>query len=322
MAALPDPAAPGLIDLHHITVDQLNAVLEEETGVWAQRMNWDFRPSADLVRRFVRMHSLSGYALVACDRIIGYSYFVCEENKGLVGDLFVARSHAGVEMENLLLQAVLGVLSATPFVRRVECQLMMISSSLDRPLPLSTKVRIHRRKFMTIDAGNIGALRAGKAAGGARIELWSEGVQDDAARLIARAYQGHIDSEINDQYRSPNGARRFLNNIIQYPGCGSFFQSASAALIDPRAGDLGGVCLCSLVGPHAGHITQVCVDPSLRGSGVGYELLRQSLLALVRHGCRSVSLTVTAANTGAVALYERMGFRTVREFAAYVWEGL
>jgi predicted GNAT family acetyltransferase len=31
---------------------------------------------------------------------------------------------------------------------------------------------------------------------------------------------------------------------------------------------------------------------------------------------------VTAANTDAVALYERVGFRTVRQFAAYVWESL
>jgi ribosomal protein S18 acetylase RimI-like enzyme len=35
----------------------------------------------------------------------------------------------------------------------------------------------------------------------------------------------------------------------------------------------------------------------------------------------SVSLTVTAANQSAVALYERMGFRTLRRFQALVWEG-
>jgi ribosomal protein S18 acetylase RimI-like enzyme len=54
---------------------------------------------------------------------------------------------------------------------------------------------------------------------------------------------------------------------------------------------------------------------------VGYELLRQSLLTLRDHGCRRVSLTVTAANRDAVDLYERIGFRTLRRFSAYVWEG-
>jgi ribosomal protein S18 acetylase RimI-like enzyme len=49
--------------------------------------------------------------------------------------------------------------------------------------------------------------------------------------------------------------------------------------------------------------------------------MRQSLIALRGMGCRSASLTVTAANAGAVSLYERMGFHTARKFFAFVWEG-
>jgi len=63
----------------------------------------------------------------------------------------------------------------------------------------------------------------------------------------------------------------------------------------------------------------VCVAPSHRGMGLGYELLRRSLLALAAHGCRSVSLTVTASNDTALRLYQRMGFTQRREFAASVW---
>jgi ribosomal protein S18 acetylase RimI-like enzyme len=55
--------------------------------------------------------------------------------------------------------------------------------------------------------------------------------------------------------------------------------------------------------------------------GIGHALLRQSLITLREAGCRSASLTVTAANEDAVALYERVGFRTVKRFPAYVWEG-
>jgi ribosomal protein S18 acetylase RimI-like enzyme len=32
-------------------------------------------------------------------------------------------------------------------------------------------------------------------------------------------------------------------------------------------------------------------------------------------------LTVTASNSEAVDLYRRVGFETVRQFGAYVWEG-
>jgi ribosomal protein S18 acetylase RimI-like enzyme len=54
---------------------------------------------------------------------------------------------------------------------------------------------------------------------------------------------------------------------------------------------------------------------------VGYELIRRSLEALTGHGCRKASLTVTAANTGAILLYERMGFHKTRVFSAFVWDG-
>jgi ribosomal protein S18 acetylase RimI-like enzyme len=87
------------------------------------------------------------------------------------------------------------------------------------------------------------------------------------------------------------------------------------------SGRLCGISLASLVAPECGHITQICVTPAVRGTGIGYALLRQSLTTLREAGCRAATLTVTAANEDAVTLYERVGFQTVRRFSAYVWEG-
>jgi len=70
-----------------------------------------------------------------------------------------------------------------------------------------------------------------------------------------------------------------------------------------------------------GHITQICTAPSHQGRGLGYELLRQSLSGLRKAGCHSATLTVTSANREAVSLYERVGFKTIRGFQAFVWEG-
>src|SRR5206468_7984630 len=112
------------------------------------------------------------------------------------------------------------------------------------------------------------------------VEKWHDQYSDAAAQLIAASYQGHIDSRINDQYRSPAGARRFLHNIVQYPGCGSFYRPASFAAFDPLTGKMLGVSLASIVAPDIGHITQICVVPSVRGTGVGHELLRHSLTTL------------------------------------------
>jgi ribosomal protein S18 acetylase RimI-like enzyme len=79
--------------------------------------------------------------------------------------------------------------------------------------------------------------------------------------------------------------------------------------------------LASMVSAECGHITQICVSPAARGTGIGHELLRQSLIALRDMGCRAATLTVTAANQDAVRLYERVGFRTIKRFSAFAWEG-
>lgn len=321
MAAVPDYPSPHLVELRHVRSADLNSMLEEETRTWERLLDWDFRPSASLVRRFVDMQSLSGFCLLANDCIVGYSYFVCEERKGLIGDLYVMEEFASTENESALLTAVLDGLLKTPFVQRVESQLMMLRNAARIAMPHRRCLQTHVRNFMELDLGAVDRLPAGRASGNIVIDGWTERKQDEAATLIAAAYQGHVDSSINDQYRSPAGARRFLLNIVQYPGCGTFFQPASYVAIDKHSHKLAGICLASLVHADVGHITQVCVSKAVRGSGVGYELLRESLKSLRKHSCRKASLTVTAANNEAVQLYERMGFRTRREFAALVWEG-
>jgi ribosomal protein S18 acetylase RimI-like enzyme len=81
-----------------------------------------------------------------------------------------------------------------------------------------------------------------------------------------------------------------------------------------------GLILTSVVAPGVGHITQVCATPEIQGRGLGYELVRRAAAYFHSQGFGGVSLTVTSANHRAVTLYERMGFSTLREFNAYVWD--
>lgn len=207
----------------------------------------------------------------------------------------------------------------TPHLARIESQLMMIESFAGRLLPAARFLKSYLRDFMVADLTQA-ALPQGRVRYRAFIEKWAEQYHEQAAQLIASAYLGHVDSHINDQYRSPAGARRFLYNIVQYPGCGTFFRPASFVAFDPE-GRVCGLSLTSMVAPEIGHITQICVGNWVRGTGLGYELLRQSLEALREAGCRKVSLTVTTSNRDAILLYKRTGFVTRRQFSAYVWEG-
>jgi len=321
MAALSDSPLARIVDLRQLRAGDLDLLLAEETSTWLEILDWDFRASAGLVRRFLEMQALNGSALVMNGYPVGYCYFVSEERKGLIGDLYVMRDFLTPDNEAALLESVVSRLMATAFVKRIESQLMMLRSGPSLVLPRRDFVRTFLRTFMEIDLAMAAGLPARKPTQAVLIDGWTERRQDEAGALIAESYRGHIDSEINDQYRSPNGARRFLANIIQYPGCGSFFQPASFVALDAGTGKLCGICLASLVNADVGHITQVCVSRATRGSGVGYELIRRSIETLAKHGCRKASLTVTAANTSAIELYERMGFVETRTFAAHVWEG-
>jgi ribosomal protein S18 acetylase RimI-like enzyme len=320
MATAQHAGVPEIVTLKSLQVQDLDPVLDEEALAWRSLLRWDFTASAELVRRFLRIHALAGYALISHDRVAGYCYYVCEERKGLIGDLFLKREHAGTQNEDHLLGAVLNELICTPYLQRIEAQLMMLHGPFERPMPLAAFSEVFPRIFMMAEVSEVAQLPTGVAASSMHVFPWSEHRQEEAALLIASAYQGHVDSRINDQYRSYAGAKRFLLNIVQYPGCGKFYPGGSFIAEDSK-GRLCGIVLSSHVADDVGHVTQICVAPEWKGRGVGYELMRAALLAMRRDGCERVSLTVTASNTGAIQLYQRMGFRATRRFAAYVWDG-
>ena len=321
MAAVWEAFAPEIVDLRQLQAGDLDPLLKEETDVWRRMLDWDFQSSAGLVRRFVGLKSLNGHAMMVNRQPVGYCYFVAEERKGLVGDLFINERHCSPENETRLLSAVINSLVRYSSIRRIESQLMMMRYPRRMPPPYADHLEIHERNFMVMDLDQSLSLPPGRAASKIDVLGWRERYQEDVSRLIASAYRGHVDSDINDQYRSVSGARKFLLNIIQFPGCGSFFPPASWLAWQQDTRSLCGVSLASLVSPTTGHITQLCVNPAVKGGGVGYELLRSSLRTLAEYGCHKVTLTVTSTNRDAIRLYEKVGFRTLRQFSAMVWDG-
>jgi ribosomal protein S18 acetylase RimI-like enzyme len=319
MAALSHPDLPEVVELSSLSTKEMDGLFQEEIGAWQRRFAWDFRPSADLLRRFIHLHSLIGYALRSGRETVGYAYCVCEGRKGLIGDFYLRAGYADQSNEALLLGAVVEGLIRTAGVRRIESQLMMLQNKAV-PLPFARHLSRYDRFFMDLQTDSI-SIREKNPGFRAKFWPWIERFQEETAHLVVAAYRGHVDSEINDQYRTIPGARHFLTNIIRYPGCGLFSPEASCIAVDDRTGKACGACLASMVSAHSGHITQLCVLPAIRGAHLGYELLRRSLVRLKELGCTSVSLTVTCSNAQAIRLYESVGFRKQSTFPALIWEG-
>jgi ribosomal protein S18 acetylase RimI-like enzyme len=324
MAAMVDPVprgGPEIIDLRRLGARDLEPLLLEETEEWDQQLDWDFSNSADLVRKYADMRALAGCALMDRGQAAGYGYAVLEEHKGLIGDVYVRPGWRQRDSEVRLFRSLLDSLIATPQVRRMESQLMLVEPSTARELQRERFVRLFERVLMRTDASFAMQPSRNPAVRRFSIEPWQDHHFDAASTVIALAYDAHIDARINDQYRTFTGARRFLSNIVQFPGCGTFYRPASFAAFDRATGWMAGIVLSSFVAAEVAHITQLCVTPLGKGKGLGYELLHHSAEALRAAGARRISLTVTTANKDAVDLYLRCGFAEVRRFFAYVWEG-
>ncbi len=307
-----------ILDLRLLRPSDLEPLLEEEQLVWMESLRWDYSATASMVCRYLQGRALTGYAAVEDGRAVAYSFYICEGHKGLIGDAFVSRRFRDGTIETRLLTHLVETLLATPTVRRVEAQLIQMDTANVREFFRSQGFETYDRKFLLLELAPKNAPDRRVPVPNVNLKAWEGRWFSDAADLITRAYRAHIDSRISDQYLSRAGAERFLENIIQYPGCGTFDPSASYLAFSADA-RLCGMILTSVVSDRVAHITQLCVAPDLHGQGIGRHLLTHGLESLRQRGFQAATLTVTAANAGAVRLYERIGFSTLSTFPAFAW---
>ncbi len=313
-----------ILDLRHFSSVDLRPLLDDETHLWARLLSWDYTGSAEMILRYVDAKILPGYAAVDRGRIFGYSFFVYEGSKGVIGDLYVtngARLPDSRQVELRLLTHVIETLQQSPGIHRVEAQLLAHEAgAVARPF-LEQGFQRHPRLFMLLPLGGKPAAQSPALHPEVEIRRWAEADYQAAAAVITAAYRSHVDAQINDQYHTLSGSLRFLNNIVRFPGCGQFDTESSYVALDRKAKTVIGLILCSRVRSDVGHVTQICVLPEYRSRGIGESLLAATVAELRKRSFSMLSLTVTEANHRAVDLYRRLNFETKRIFDAFVWEG-
>lgn len=334
--------APEIRDLRLYGSAALRPLLERESELWRARLNWEYMGSARLLLEYLDARSLPGFVALEQGEILGYVFCVYEAHKAVIGNVFapprvigdwsVADTPPRHEVERLLLEQAVTLLTHSPGVDRVETQLLLHPAGefgatlAEHGFQRSERLyleRILRRTPMHTSQTNCAAatpVRAQAIVGGCDLRLWRDGDMQGAAQLIVAAYPEHPDSRINDQYRSLPGAQRFLHNIVRFPGCGSFVPEASFLAVDAVSGALAGMVLSSQISSGCGHITQICVAPEYRRRGLADWLLEESIASLEARGMERLTLTVTASNADAIRLYQRKGFTELHRFDAAVWE--
>ena len=320
-----------ILDLRHFSANSLRPVLEAENRVWSERLDWDYRASTNLLLQYLDARVLPGFVAVEDGRVLGYTFCVYEDRKAVIGDVFALNDsrygYTQTEIESTLLEHLISLLQHSPGVERIESQLLLHRHDVHASLFRGAEFSVYSRVFMDLDLRSVtlretAAREQTLAAQGLELRTWQESDFQPAGSLIANAYEGHLDSTINDQYRSVAGSLRFLHNIIRFPGCGVFDPQASFVLAARGSGALEGLVLCSRVRDDVEHVTQLCVAGRARGAGLGTLLLEVAARSLVARGFAKLSLTVTGGNDRAAALYRRVGFREQHIFDAMVWTSL
>ena len=351
MAAAAIPTQLEVLDLRHFSAAQLKPLLDDEARRWQQRLLWDYTRASATLLEYLDRRILPGFVALDRGRVQGYAFCVLEAAKAVIGDIYAFEETGSIANPvcETLLYHLIELLQATPGIDRIESQLLMFPhGALARPFR-SAGFRSCARLFMTCNVagpriqhehpafrrlaersdepGDLAASAdlaatadlAPPISPSHSLDAWQPDFYEPAAALIHRCYTGHMDSGINDQYQTLHGSQRFLHNIIRFPGCGVFDPDNSWVLRHRRTRAIEALLLSSRVRSDVAHITQLCVEPGLRGNGLGQHLLAHHLDRIAAAGVKTISLTVTEANAPALALYQRSGFTTLHRFEAMVW---
>ncbi len=145
------------------------------------------------------------------------------------------------------------------------------------------------------------------------LEPWQATLLDAHADAKYRSFCYEIDANVFPCLGEREGCRRLMDEIARRE---TFVPQATWLLTHRRlesrsvetCGTIQGICDRQGFGA----IQNLGVTPVHRGQGLGTCLLFQALRGFQQAGLRRAYLEVTAQNTGAVRLYERLGFRRVK----------
>lgn len=273
--------------------------------MWARELLWSFAPTRGRLEAALDDGTLNG--LVANDPLgaCAYATYAVDSGHGIVGSVFAASRARGLGLEELLVQRILNRLKALrPKV--IDCQTLFSSDpGLKAPF-VAHGFRSAARLYMTIDRPT---WLAGKRA--LSPHLRSKPTHRTDLRAMARlVYYAHLETQgldASSSFDTLESCERILRQIMLDEVCGPFDSMGSRRI--EVEGRLVAACLLTWPLGHVAHISEVATAPDHRLQGLARHCLSESLQdAFERGNATAATLSVTASNRAALALYESMGF--------------
>lgn len=145
-----------------------------------------------------------------------------------------------------------------------------------------------------------------------RLIPWSPTLLAFHAEAKHRSFQWEVDANVFPCLGDLEGCRQLMADIAMRRGflaCSTWLAIYQPARTPPQpCGTIQGIRTDPLVGG----IQNLGITPDHRGRGLGTCLLLHALEGFRHAGLARATLEVTAHNTSAIRLYQRIGFRSVR----------
>ncbi len=142
---------------------------------------------------------------------------------------------------------------------------------------------------------------------------WHDSLLQAHADTKYQCFRLELDANVFPCLGDREGCRRLMGEISRRQG---FLESATWLLQwrgnTPEEREYCGTIQGIIDHEGLGSIQNLGVTPGHRGRGLGSVLLYRALAGFRESGLRRATLEVTAQNSGAIRLYQRLGFRPIK----------
>jgi len=175
------------------------------------------------------------------------------------------------------------------------------------------QVSYFKRYRMQIDLQEFGDIKEPALPPSFQLHAWDDSLVEAHAHAKFLSFQNEIDCNVFPCLGNADGCERLMNDISSRNG---FVPEATWLMTwtDPltRRSQSMGTVQGIREQKDVASIQNIGITAQYRGMGLGTAIVKKSLAGFEKVGVRFVTLEVTANNSRAYRLYERLGFRILK----------
>lgn len=271
-----------------------------EQEYWVRELAWDASTAWREIEQARTTWGLPGFIAIDADRTVrGWAYFLPEGETAHLGGVVADTPEA----TRGLIDACLDSALRPPRPARVSCFVPIRAEGFEQILRERGFMCEHYRYLSRPIATGEDTTEA---------EPWNAADLVAAIALLRESYGEE------GKHFAPRGTpeewEQYIRSLVERPGCGVIEPTVTRVVRNGTT--LQALVLATRIAPGTLHLPQVAVHPARRREGLARRLVEEACRAAAARGVKQATLLVADSNTGARALYEKMGFANRSEFLA------